>query len=73
MLNIISIIIGVIALILAILAFLPFLGAANWFIVPIALVGTLFGALSRENGGRNFCLIVTAICIARLALGGGLF
>ena len=73
MLNIISILIGLIALILAIPAFIPLLGAINWVIVPIALFGVLIGALSRSNTGRNLCLIVTAICVIRLWLGGGLF
>ncbi|MEO1044405.1 MAG: hypothetical protein AAFX04_03075 [Pseudomonadota bacterium] len=73
MLNLLSILIGLVALVLAIPAFLPFLGALNWMIVPIALFGTLIGALSSQNGGRNFCLIVTAICIVRLWLGAGIF
>lgn len=73
MLNIISALIGIVALILAIPAFLPLLGALNWLIVPIALVGVLIGALSSSNGGRNLCLIVTVICIIRLSLGGGIF
>jgi len=72
MLNILSIFVGLVALILAIPAFIPFLGILNWLIVPIALVGVLLGALSQSNSGRNFCLIVAAICILRLFLGGGL-
>lgn len=71
MLNLLSMLIGIIALILAIPAFI--LGALNWLIVPIALLGVLLGAVSSKNGGRNFCLIVTAICMARLWLGGGIF
>ncbi|WOE76204.1 hypothetical protein [Alterisphingorhabdus coralli] len=73
MLNILSFIIGIIALILAIPAFIPFLGALNWLIVPLALFGALVGALSRHNGGRNFCLIVAGFCVVRLFLGGGVF
>lgn len=73
MLNLISILIGIVALILAIPAFLPLLGALNWLIVPIALVGVLVGVFSSSNSGRNLCLVVTAICIIRLSLGGGIF
>ena len=36
------------------------------------LVGIGLGALSRSNGGRNFCLIVFAIAVVRLMLGGGI-
>lgn len=73
MLNILSILIGIVALLLAIPAFLPLLGALNWLIVPIALVGVLLGFLSSSNSGRNLCLIVLIVCIIRLSLGGGIF
>lgn len=73
MLNILSLIVGVLALLMAIIGFFPFLGSLNWLIIPFALLGVLFGALSRSDSGRNLCLIVTVICIVRLFLGGGLF
>jgi hypothetical protein len=73
MLNLISILIGVVALLLAIPATIPLLGWANWFVLPIAVIGIGLGALSRSNGGRNFCAIVFAIAVVRLILGGGIF
>ncbi len=72
MLNIVSILIGIVALVLAIPSALPFLGWGNWVVLPIAILGAGIGALSRSNGGRNFCLIVLVIAILRLMLGGGL-
>lgn len=72
MLNLLSIIVGLVALLLAIPAFLPLLGALNWLIVPIALFGVLLGFLSSSNSGRNLCLVVLAVCIIRLSLGGGI-
>lgn len=72
MLNIFSLIIGVVTLILAVLAFFPLLGAVNWLIVPIALVGLALGQLSNSRSGRNLCLIVVVVGIARLWLGGGI-
>lgn len=71
MLNIASILVGIVALVLAIPSTIPFLGWGNWFVLPIAVVGIGLGALSRSNGGRNFCLIVFAIACVRLMLGGG--
>src|SRR5690606_10015500 len=71
MLNIASILVGIVALVLAIPSTIPFLGWGNWFVLPIAVVGIGLGALSRSNGGRNFCLIVFAIAVVRLMLGGG--
>ena len=72
MLNVISILTGVVALLLAIPSTIPLLGWGNWFVLPIALVGAGLGALSRSNSRRNFCLIVFAIAVVRLWLGGGI-
>jgi len=72
MLNIISILIGIVALAMAIPSTIPFLGWGNWLVLPVALVGAGLGALSRSNGGRNFCLIVFALAVVRLMIGGGI-
>lgn len=72
MFSLVSILIGCVALVLAIPAVIPFLGWANWFIVPIALLGALVGQFARGTGARNFCLAVAAFCMLRLWLGGGL-
>ena len=72
MLNALSILIGLCALLLAIPAFLPFLGWAYWLVVPIALVGLAFGALSSSTSGRNLNIFVVLVGIVRLMLGGGI-
>jgi hypothetical protein len=72
MANIIAFVLGIIALILAIIGFIPFLGWLNWLIILIAGAGAAFGFASEKNGGRNFCLVVIAICAIRLWFGGGL-
>ena len=73
MLNIASLVIGAIALLLAIPAFIPLLGWANWFVIPVALIGLVVGVLSRKTSGRNLNLIVIVIAGLRLMLGGGIF
>jgi len=73
MLNLVSLVIGAVAALLAIPAFLPLLGWMNWVVVPVALVGLLFGQLSSGKSGRNLNLIVIAVGVVRLMLGGGLF
>ncbi len=72
MLNFLSILTGIISLIIVIPAQVPFLGWANWFALPLIVVGIGLGQLSTTRSGRNFCLIVGAIAVVRLALGGGL-
>lgn len=72
MLNIVSILIGIVALVLAIPSSIPLLGWGNWIVLPIAVLGAGIGALSKSNGGRNFCLVVFVIAILRLWIGGGL-
>ena len=73
MFNIVSILIGLFALLCAIPAFIPFLGALNWIVVPIAVIGLVFGVLSSHNTGRNLNIVVIAIGVIRLMLGGGIF
>lgn len=72
MANIISIMLGLVALIFALPAMLPLLGWMNWGILLVAGIGVAFGFVSQSNSGRNFCLVVMAICALRLWLGGGL-
>lgn len=72
MANIIAFILGLIALVLAFIGFIPLLGWLNWLIILIAGVGAVFGFISEKNGGRNFCLVVIAICALRLWIGGGI-
>jgi hypothetical protein len=73
MLNILSLIVGAISLFLALFAFLPLLGWANWFILPLAILGLALGALSDRTSGRNLNLVVIVVGIVRLSLGGGIF
>ena len=71
MLNILAFIVGLISLVIVIPAQIPLLGWANWFALPLIVVGIILGAMSSKNGGRNFCLIVLLIAAVRLTLGGG--
>jgi len=73
MLNALSILIGLLSLVIVIPSQIPLLGWGNWLALPLIVIGIVVGALSRSNGGRNFCLIVFAIACVRLMLGGGIF
>ena len=73
MFNLASLIIGFVALVLAVIAFIPLLGWANWFIIPLAMIGAVVGMISRGTAGRNLNLFVIVLGIVRLMLGGGIF
>lgn len=72
MLNFFSILLGIIALIIVIPSTIPLLGWGNWIALPFVVAGAGLGALSSSNSGRNFCLVVLAIAVVRLMLGGGI-
>ena len=71
--NAIAFLLGLISLVIVIPATIPFLGWANWFALPLIVVGVIAGQLSsRSKAGRNFCLVVLLVAIVRLSIGGGL-
>lgn len=72
MLNVLSLIVGLVALVIVIPAQIPLLGWANWIALPIVVTGLVLGALSSKTAGRNFCLVVFAVAVVRLMLGGGI-
>ncbi len=72
MLNALSILTGIISLMIVIPAQIPLLGWGNWLALPLVVIGVVLGALSSKNTGRNFCLVIFAIAVIRLMLGGGL-
>jgi hypothetical protein len=71
--NLVSIVIGIVALLGALVGFIPLLGWFNWLVIPLAVVGLVFGLLAKENGGRNINLVVLVLAVLRLMLGGGIF
>ncbi|MFT4033293.1 MAG: hypothetical protein QM669_12800 [Siphonobacter sp.] len=72
MLNIISILIGIIAFIIALVGLFPFVGIVNWAAIPIAFIGLVIGTFSSIKTGRTLNLIVLAVAMLRLILGGGI-
>ncbi len=73
MLNLLSLAIGLISIVPVLFALLPLLGWANWFILPLPVVGLIIGSLAHGKAGRNLNLIVLIVAIVRLMLGGGIF
>lgn len=73
MLNILSIFIGLFAALLVIPGMIPFFGWVNWIMLPFGGAALLLGLLSSRNEGRNLAIVVLAIGIIRLWIGGGFF
>jgi hypothetical protein len=70
--NLLSTVFGIMALIIALVGFIPLLGWLNWFAIPLGVVGLVLGILSQRTSGRNINLVVLALAVIRLALGGGI-
>lgn len=72
--GVVGTILGIICLILTAVAFIPLLGWFNWFVIPVAVIGLIFGVLGRKNTGMVAIILCSAaivIGVFRLALGGG--
>lgn len=68
-----SVVIGVLAIGGLLVGFVPLLGWLNWFVtIPLALIGAVLGALSRQRGGLQLNLVVLGLAALRLFLGGGI-
>ena len=72
MFNVVSLIIGAVALLLALVAFIPLLGWANWFIIPLAIIGAGVGMVGKVTTSRNLNIFVIVVGVLRLMLGGGI-
>ncbi len=71
MLNVLSLIIGLVTGVIAVFGLIPFLGWANWFILPVAGLGLVLGLISDRKEGQILNLVVIAIALVRLSIGGG--
>ena len=71
MLNVLSLLIGIVACLIAAFGIIPFVGWANWFVIPIAGLGLVLGLISRRKEGQILNVVVIAIALVRLSLGGG--
>lgn len=72
MLNVLSLLIGLGAGVVALFGIIPFVGWANWFVLPLAGLGLVLGLISDRKEGRILNLVVIAVALVRLSLGGGI-
>jgi hypothetical protein len=72
MLNVLSLLIGLAAGTVALFGLIPFIGWANWFVLPVAGLGLVLGLISSRKEGQILNLVVIAIALVRLSIGGGI-
>jgi hypothetical protein len=72
MLNVLSLLIGIAAGVVALFGIIPFIGWANWFVLPVAGLGLVLGLISSRKEGQILNLVVIAVALVRLTLGGGI-
>jgi hypothetical protein len=70
MLNLLSLIIGIVAFPVMLIGLIPLLGALNYLVIPMAILGVALGALSDSNTGRNLNIVVLIVGGVRLWMGG---
>ncbi len=75
----VSLIIGILAGIGMAIGFIPCLGWINWFNIPVAAIGLVFGIIAAAQGdgkgivGLVICAVAILLGLIRLVLGGGFF
>ena len=80
--GLISLLWGIVAMIWMVLALIPLLGWGNWFLIPVAAVGAIIGAVGigttaqgkrgRAKAGLVLNAIAIIVGIVRLNLGMGI-
>lgn len=68
MFNLISLLIGLVGTVPLLVALIPHLWWICWFLLPVPIVGLVFGLISSGSAGRNLNLIVLIVAILRLTI-----
>ena len=70
--NVISILIGICGFVLMSIGLIPLLGMLQWLVMGGAIIGILFGALSKGNkAGLYINVAVLVVAVIRTMMGGG--
>lgn len=70
--QVLSVLIGLFAALWMIVGIIPLLGALNWLVLVLCVVGVIFGSFPERKIGLTINLVVGVVAVLRLFLGGGL-
>jgi hypothetical protein len=70
-LQFLSILCGIFAFLLMIPSLIPFLGLGNWLVLPICVLGIIFGVFCDRKIGLTICISVAVVASLRLIAGMG--
>lgn len=69
--QLLSIVAGLFAALLMVPGLIPLLGALNWLVLVLCVVGVIFGSFPDRKIGLTINLVVGVVAVLRLFLGGG--
>lgn len=70
--QVLSVLIGLFAALWMVVGIIPLLGALNWLVLVLCVVGVIFGTFPQRKIGLTINLVVGVVAALRLFLGGGL-
>lgn len=68
--QIISVLVGLVAAVLMVVGLI--IGIIQWPVLVLCVIGVIFGAFPERKTGLTINLVVGAVAVLRLVLGGGL-
>lgn len=69
--QIFSVLIGLFAALCMVPSLIPLLGALNWLVLVVCVVGIIFGVFPERKIGLTINIAVGIVALVRLILGGG--
>ncbi len=69
--QIISVLIGLFAALCMVIGIIPLLGALQWPVLVVCVIGIIFGVFPERKAGLTINVAVGVVALVRLILGGG--
>lgn len=73
MFQFLSVLCGLLAGVIMVPGIIPVLGWLQWLVLVLVVFGSFFGSFCEKKTGLTINLVVGAVAILRLFLGGGVF